>query len=137
MRGRARIRARPFRSCETMNPVRIVVAILAFTLTGPSVGALVCDWACAAKHQRTEISGNCHQHSTAGTTRTVAAGHVCHDLASGPASILTDARQAASSAQAIVEAPLTFSFESAGVATYPTRDVAHAPPPISITPLRI
>jgi hypothetical protein len=124
-------------ACETMIGVRLITVLLAVTLTGPSVGSLVCDWACAAKHQRTEANGSCHQHSMPGTTPTVAAGHSCHTLTSAPASILTDARQAGFSAPAIVEVPLTVSIQSAGDAPHRTRDVAHAPPPPLMTSLRI
>ena len=117
--------------------VRLIAMLLAVTLTGPSVGALVCDWVCAAKHQRTGANGSCHQHRTPGTTPTVAAGHLCHELTSAPASILTDGRQTGFSAPAIVEAPLILVVESIGAATHRTREVAHAPPPPLITPLRI
>jgi hypothetical protein len=117
--------------------VRLIAAVLTVVLAGPSIGSLVCDWACATKHQRTETKGNCHQHSTPGTTPTVAAGHLCHDLTFAPASILADARQSGFSAPAIVDGPLTFSVESAGRATHRTRDVAHSPPPPLITPLRL
>jgi len=117
--------------------VRLIAVLLAVTLTGPSVGALVCDWACAAKHQRTDAENSCHQHRTPGTTPTVAAGHLCHELTSAPASILTDGRPAGFSAPAIVEAPLPLSVESAGDATHRTRDVAYTPPPPLITPLRL
>jgi len=135
--GRARVRARPPDDCETMFRVRLIAVLLAVTLTGPSVGALVCDWACAAKHQRTDAENSCHQHRTPGTTPTVAAGHLCHELTSAPASILTDGRPAGFSAPAIVEAPLPLSVESAGDATHRTRDVAYTPPPPLITPLRL
>jgi hypothetical protein len=117
--------------------VRVIVALLTLTLTGPSVGALVCDWACAARHQRTEALGSCHQHNTAGMTPTVAAGHVCHDLTSGPSSILTDARQAGFSAPAIVEAPLTLFVESASPVTSRVSDSSPAPPSSTLIPLRI
>ena len=117
--------------------VRLSAVLLAVTLTGPSVGALVCDWVCAAKHQRTDANASCHQHGAPGTTPTVAAGHVCHELTSAPASILTAGRQAGFSAPAIVEAPLTLVVESSAAATYRTREVAHAPPRPLITPLRI
>ena len=117
--------------------MRFIVAILTVALAGPSVGSLVCDWTCAAKHQRTEAAGSCHQHSTHATTSTVAAGHLCHDLTFAPASILSEARLVGLSAPAIVEAPFTLSVESAGFRTHRTPDIAHAPPPILITSLRI
>ena len=117
--------------------MRLCSALLTVALFGPYAMPMVCDWVCAAQHQRTDANGSCHQHSTPGTTPTMAAGHLCHDLTSAPASILTDARQAGFSAPAIVEAPLTFSVESAGAATHRTCEVAHAPPPPLITPLRL
>jgi hypothetical protein len=117
--------------------VRLIVLLLIVALSGPSTGSLLCDWACAAKHQRTKASGSCHEHRSPASSSTVAAGHRCHDLASGPASILTDTRQAEFSAPAIVEAPLVTSAESVDHVTHRTRDVAHAPPPSLITSLRI
>jgi len=110
---------------------------LTVALAGPSIASLVCDWTCAAKHQRTDADVSCHQHSTPGTTPTIAGGHRCHDLTSAPASILSDARQPGLSASAIVEAPLTLFVESAGEVTHRDVDVAHAPPPPLIRPLRI
>ena len=117
--------------------MRLIAVVLTVALAGPSIGSLVCDWTCAAKHRRTEASGSCHQHRTPGPTPRVAAGHLCHELTSAPTSILTDARQAGVSAPAIVEVPLPLSVESAGDATHRTREIAHAPPPPLITPLRI
>ena len=116
--------------------MRLCSVLLTVALFGPFAMPLLCDSVCAAKHQRTDASGSCHQQSTPGT-RTVAAGLLCHELSSAPASVLTDARQAGFSAPAIVEAPLTLSVESDRVVTQRTRDVAHAPPPPLITPLRI
>ena len=81
-------------------------ALLTVWLFSPYAMPMLCDWVCAAQHQRTDANGSCHQHRTPGTTPTVAAGHVCHDVTSAPASILTDGRQAGFSAPAIVEAPL-------------------------------
>ena len=117
--------------------MRLCSALLTVSLFGPYAMSMLCDWACAAKHQQTAADGSCHQHSTPGTAPTVAAGHVCHDLTFAPASILTDARQAGFSAPAIVEAPFTLSVESADRVTHRTRDVAHAPPPPLITSLRV
>jgi hypothetical protein len=117
--------------------VRLIAAVLTVALAGPSIGSLLCDWACAATHQRTEANDGCHQHRTPGTTPDVAAGHLCHDLTSGPASILAGARQPGFSAPAIVEVPLTFSVESAGDATHQARDVFHSPLRPPLLPLRI
>jgi hypothetical protein len=117
--------------------MRLCSALLTVALLGPFAMPMLCDLVCAAKHQRTDAKGSCHQHSTSGTTPTVGAGHLCHELTSAPASIVTDARQAGVSAPAIVEMPLTLFVESAGDVTHRTRDVAHAPPPPLITPLRI
>jgi len=116
--------------------MRLCSALLAVALFGPYAMPVLCDSVCAAKHQRTDANGSCHQHSTPGT-RTVAAGHLCHELTSALASVLTHARHAGFSAPAIVAVPLTLFVESAGDATHQTRDVAHAPRPPLITPLRI
>ena len=117
--------------------MRLCSALLTVSLFGPYAMPIVCDWICAAKHQRADAASSCHQHRTPGTSPTVAAGHVCHELTSAPASILTDGRQAGFSAPAIVEATFTFVVESTAAATHRTGEVAHAPPPPLITPLRI
>ena len=44
--------------------MRLLALFLALTMTGPSVTSLVCDWACAAKHQVVTASvGGCHEHA--------------------------------------------------------------------------
>ena len=117
--------------------MRIIVAVLTLALTGPSVGALVCDWACAAKHQRSEASGTCHQHSTPGSTSTLAAGHLCHDLTWAPASILTDGRHSNVTPAVIAEAPFALAIEPAERVTHGADDVLRAPPLLRLSPLRV
>ena len=130
---------RPFpKICsKTMIGMRLRSVLLTVALLGPYTMPMLCDCACAVKHQRTEVNVSCHQHATPGTAPTVAAGHLCHDLTSTPVSILTDARQAVFSAPAIVEVPHTLTVESAGDATHQARDVFHTPLRPPLLPLRI
>lgn len=122
---------------ETMPTVRLTVLLLIVALTGPSIGSLLCDWTCAAKHQRTEAGGACHQHLAQESTSTVAAAHPCHGLTSAPLSILTDARQAGLSAPVVVAAPLVIAVESADRVTHRSHDLSYAPPPLTLAALRI
>jgi hypothetical protein len=121
------------------NPfVRFIAALLTIALAGPSIGSLVCDWTCAAKHQRAETSGGCHQRGTPGSAPGVAAGHLCHGVTAALASIATDARQPGISAPVPVEKPLTRSVDSAGDVPPRIPDAVQAPPPLLLsTSLRI
>jgi len=76
-----------------MNGVRVASLLLVFSLLGPSVGALVCDWACAANHTQSSAGTGCHEHGTKESSATVSAAHRCHDLAASVESILTSALQ--------------------------------------------
>jgi hypothetical protein len=116
--------------------MRLRSVLLTVALLGPNTMPMLCDWACAAKHQQTEANVSCHP-PTPGVAPTVAAGHLCHDLTSTPVSILTDARQAGFSAPAIVEVSRTLSVESAGDATHQARDVFHTLLRPPLLPLRI
>lgn len=125
-------------TCETMPAVRVIVLLLVVTLTGPSIGSVLCDWTCAAKHQQPVASNSCHGHADPLSTPAVAPGHQCHDLASPPESILTDGRQAGASSPAIVgSSTVVISIESAARGIGTSRSVAHAPPLPPLTPLRI
>lgn len=129
-------RARTRFTCETMLIVRVLALLLAVTLTGPSVGALICDWACAAQHPQAATATTCHDHGAPPATRTFASGHWCHELTTPPESILTQAPQVPIMV-AVSDLLVTGPDRSAG------DDAAdihlHAPPapPPLLTPLRI
>ena len=124
-------------TCERMPVMRAVVLALIVALAGPAIGSLLCHWTCAAKHQRSEASGNCHQHRTPGSTATLAAGHLCHDLTWAPASILTDARHPDVTPAVIAEAPFALTIEATERVTHGTDDILRAPPLRLLTRLRV
>jgi hypothetical protein len=124
-----------------MMHTRFTTLLLIVTLTGPSVGALVCDWTCAAAHgaaagteSRTE--SNCHDTPGPAPAATFSVGHACHELPTPLASVVTCAAQAVDVAVTAEHAtPETIM----GCASLMTRrlDRSHAPPPAHIVPLRI
>lgn len=63
-----------------MNGVRVASLLLVFSLLGPSVGSLVCDWACAADHTQSSPESICHEHGTQ-YSPAITAAHHCHDPA--------------------------------------------------------
>ena len=84
--GRARTGARLFH--ETMIAVRYLVLLLTVTMTGPPVASLLCDWACAAKHQAAPASaGACHEHGSNASMPTWQRGHQCHEVSTPPESV--------------------------------------------------
>ena len=117
--------------------MRLLGLLLIVTLTGPSVGALVCDWTCAATHRAAAAAeSNCHDAPGPAQTSTFAARHACHELPTPAASRVAGATQAVD-APANVE---TAAHETATVhASFVTRvpDRSHAPPPTHIVPLRV
>ena len=121
-----------------MSTVRLLALLLTITLTGPSVASVLCDWACAAKHQAAApAESGCHKRDTSARTPTAAAGHVCHELTTAEASILTSTSHVELVALAAVE---VFQVDVPGAVA--TRGVgqtsgrSHAPPIIRV-PLRI
>ena len=123
--------------CGRMVTVRFIAVILAVTLTGPSVASVLCDWTCAAKHQVASAEGGCHKRDSSAPVPAVAAGHVCHDLLSPEASVLTPAPYVE-----VLTPSLTELLPADSLATISTRTVATSPdtshdPPRSSVPLRI
>ena len=117
--------------------MRLLALVLTLTVTGPSVASLMCDWACAARHQVATASGGCHEHGTDALTPTMARGPQCHDVSPAPESVLTNAAsQAGVPVVAITSltSPLPTSFTSRAGAFL--SGSSHAPPP-SLIPLRI
>ena len=123
--------------------LRTIALLTVLALTAPSVGALVCDLACAAQHQdaaATSASESCHDHGApAPESPSVSAWHVCHDMGVVPASIVRDAAPHLAIAPAIVLAV----FDSAAqhnsgphVAATHARLTGHAPLPLAL-PLRL
>jgi hypothetical protein len=125
-------------ACERIATVRFVALLLSLACAGPSVSALVCDWTCATELQAAAATeGNCHDTPGPAQTVTFAAGHACHELPTGAASIVT-------STPRVVDVPL--GVESAMHEIVPLQgpslvtrrpDRSHAPPPTRIVPLRI
>jgi len=118
--------------------VRLLAILLTVALTGPSVGALVCELACAAEHVRVPAAGSCHDYGTPTSSATLAPAHVCHDVGAPQPSIAAGSPQLDPRVAADVASPLmTFtSTVRSHVATAP-HVATHAPPPKSSTPLRI
>ncbi|HZJ32129.1 MAG TPA: hypothetical protein VFD21_11205 [Vicinamibacterales bacterium] len=118
--------------------MRLLALFLALTMTGPAVTSLVCDWACAAKHQVVTASvGGCHEHGTDASTPTMARGHQCHEVSTAPESVLTSTPQVpglvdVADPSLAIEASARQRNRSADHLQSPF----HAPPPLLI-PLRI
>lgn len=123
--------------CKKIALVRLVTLLLIVTLTGPSVGALVCDWVCASTHRvAAPTESNCHGDPGPAQTATFAAGHECHVLATLTASFVTGASQVVNVAVTVESATLsTVTVQGSFAARRPDR--SHAPPPIHTVPLRI
>ena len=112
--------------------------LLTVTLTGPSVGTLVCELACAAEHARVPASGSCHEHGAPASSATLAPAHVCHDVSTPEPSVVAGAQQFNSRVVADVASPVITLTSTARTHAVTTPPVAtHAPPPKSNGPLRI
>jgi hypothetical protein len=121
-----------------MIAVRCLVLLLIVMVSGPSVASLLCDWACAAKHQAGPASaGGCHEHGTDAAMPTMARGHQCHEVSAPPESVLTGTSQLSG-----VLAAANPSLTAEAFALLGDRSEAnlhgppHAPPSVR-TPLRI
>lgn len=118
--------------------VRLIALVVSVTLTGPATLSLLCDWACAVKHERAaEVSGGCQHRDASALAPTISPGHKCHELTTASASISTSASQPELLAPTPAESSPAdeFSHASAGVIVRPP-GASHSPPP-SIIPLRI
>ena len=118
-----------------MGSVRVAALLLVCALLGPSAGSLVCDWACAAKHDR--ASSDCHEHGGSGTGTLIESAHQCHDLVAATDSILTGICKAELRALAVAAA-LSDSLRPSALplSTFQSSGPSHAPPPLLIS-LRI
>ncbi len=124
-------------ACETIVTVRAIALLLTFAIAGPSVGALICDWACATAHEAAAAAEtNCHDAPGPTETATLAAGHACHELPAAAASIVTCAAHFADAAVAVQTPTYETSMVQASLVTR-RADRSHAPPPTRILPLRI
>ena len=124
-------------ACERIAIMRAVALLLTFAIAGPSVGAVICDWACATAHEAAAAAEtNCHDATGSTQTATFAAGHACHDLPPLTACIVTCAT---SLDDAAVNVDTAVPGGVIGHAVFVTRrpDRAHAPPPTQLVPLRI
>ena len=119
-----------------MRGVRVVALLLVIALTGPSAGALICDWACATKHERAS-STDCHGQDGVGSSAAIAPIDSCHELTAAVEGVFAGifqaelralAESAATPADTAVSSPLLIVARSSGP--------PHAPPPL-LLPLRI
>jgi hypothetical protein len=118
--------------------VRFVALLLTLALTGPSVGALACDWACATAHQAPNASEtNCHDAPGPAPTAAFSAGHACHKLPLPAASIVTCATQCVDTPTTVETVAHDIAVRQATSSLTRRPDRAHAPPPTQIVPLRI
>lgn len=113
-----------------------VAVVLVLTLTGPSVGALVCDWTCAAQHAQASSRGGCHEETQPGTSAALETAHQCHDLTAPAESILTSNPHV--ELRAIVAADVAGDVRTSTLALSVLRSPGspHAPPS-PLIPLRI
>jgi hypothetical protein len=121
-----------------MIPVRLLAILLTVALTGPSVGALVCELACAAEHARVPAAGSCHEHGTPASSAALAPAHVCHDVSEPQPSIAAGSPQLDPRLVADVASPLgTFTSTLRSPVVTAPHVATHAPPPTPSNPLRI
>ena len=123
--------------------LRTIALLTVLALTAPSVGALVCDVACAAQHRGTAPASqdaSCHDHaSPTPEVPSLSAWHVCHEMGVVPASIVRDAATPLATAPAIVVAIFDSAVQDSArrhIVVTRARLTGHAPPPL-ILPLRI
>ena len=122
--------------------MRTLALLTVLALTAPSVGALVCDVACAARHESSPAapaSGSCHDHGAPQPdSPNVSAAHACHAMGIVPASIMRDAGSQLAVAPASVREVQDAADGSAGrgIVARRARHIDHAPPRPAL-PLRI
>ena len=116
--------------------MRLLAALLVMTLTGPSVGAVVCELACATEHARVPAAGSCHEQGTPGSSATLAPVHVCHDLIAPEPSIAAGP-QINPRVVAEMASPLIASAAAVLSHIAAPHVATHAPPPKLNSPLRI
>ena len=119
-----------------MSSVRVVALLLVIATTGPSAGALICDWACATTHEQAS-SSDCHGQDGPGSSAAIAAIDPCHELAAVVEGVFSGVSQAeprvlaesaATLPDPVVSSPLLIAVRSSGP--------PHTPPPLRL-PLRI
>ena len=121
-----------------MIAMRFLAVLLTLTLTGPSVGALVCELVCAAEHARVPAAGSCHEQDGPASSTTLAPAHVCHEVTTPEPSIVAGSSQGDPRVVADVASPTVTSSSVVQVHVVTASRVAtHAPPPASNNPLRI
>ena len=122
-----------------MAEVRFVALVLAVALTGPSVGAVVCEIACAAEHSPAPVASSCHDTAGPASLPTVAAGHACHDVTTPELSIAAAASQSDTriAAEAVTPVIGLRAPSPERTAAPPLHARPHAPPLIALVSLRI
>ena len=124
-------------ACERIAIMRAVALLLTFAIAGPSVGAVICDWACATAHEAAAAAEtNCHDATGSTQTATFAAGHACHELPAPAACVVTCTTSLDGAAVTVDTAVAGRDIAQASfVIRRPDR--AHAPPPTQLVALRI
>ena len=119
-----------------MSSVRVVALLLVIATTGPSAGALICDWACAAKHEQAS-SSDCHGQDGPGSAAEIAAIDSCHELTAALEGAFAGVFQVELRALSeSVAAPADTSVSSPLLIVARSSGRSHAPPP-QLLPLRI
>lgn len=117
--------------------VRGVAVLLVLTLTGPSVGALLCDWTCATQHVQASSRGGCHEQTPPVTTpAALETAHRCHDLAAPAESILTSTPNVEIRAIVVADVPGDVRASTRALSVIRSSSSPHAPPS-PLIPLRI
>jgi hypothetical protein len=116
-----------------MTAVRTAALLLILALMGPSVGALVCDWTCATKHDRT--SAGCHEHAGSESLTSIASVDVCHERVAALESVLTTPQQTEHRA-VVLSSAMSAHTRPSSLPSVIRSGPSHAPLP-PLIPLRI
>jgi hypothetical protein len=120
--------------------MRTIALLTVLAVTAPSVSALVCDVACAARHDAAAPAGDCHDQGTSQPdSPALSALHVCHEMGTVQASIVRAAGLHVAVPLPIVRGVVDIAADAAAgrdiVATQAWL-TGHAPPPPAL-PLRV
>jgi hypothetical protein len=119
-------------NCGTMAAVRTAALLLILAMMGPSVGALVCDWTCATKHERT--SAGCHEHAGSESPTAIASVDVCHERVAALESVTT--AQQTEQRAVLLSSAVPVDTRSSSLPSVIRSGSSNAPP-LLLIPLRI